>query len=147
DKIVFRIIGDGGRKSLLESALQEHKCSNVQMVKPVDRTELLNEYLGADILFLHLNDYDAFKKVLPSKIFEYAATGKPIWAGVSGFAAEFLLSEVENVAVFSPCDIEEGKTSYSKLSLTHTPRKFFIDKYSRSRIMHNMSLDILSLLN
>ena len=48
---------------------------------------------STDVLFLHLNDYSAFRKVIPSKIFEYAATGKPIVAGVSGYAAEFLRHE------------------------------------------------------
>jgi len=33
--------------------------------------------VDADVLFLHLNAYKAFEKVLPSKIFEYAATGRP----------------------------------------------------------------------
>ena len=44
--------------------------------------ELLNYYNQANILFLHLNSIKAFEKVLPSKIFEYAASNKPILAGV-----------------------------------------------------------------
>ena len=52
--------------------------------------ELIKKYQEADILFLHLNNYKAFLKVLPSKIFEYSATHKPICAGVSGHSKEFL---------------------------------------------------------
>ena len=72
------------------------------LLQPVKRDELIEIYQSADVLFLHLNDFDAFKKVLPSKIFEYAATGKPIWAGVAGYAAEFITSKIENSAVFFP---------------------------------------------
>ena len=50
----------------------------------------MSEYDKASILFLHLNDYEAFYKVLPSKIFEYATTGKPIIAGVNGFAKDVI---------------------------------------------------------
>ena len=53
--------------------------------------------------------------MLPSKIFEYAATGKPILAGVSGYAAEFLNDQVEGVEIFSPCDVKAMKLGLQKL--------------------------------
>ena len=61
----------------------------MQIIDPVSRSDLFDEYKNADVLFLHLNDYAAFRKVLPSKIFEYAATGKPILAGVAGYMQNF----------------------------------------------------------
>ena len=61
---------------------------------------MINEYQKANILFLHLNDLNSFHKVLPSKIFEYAATGKPILAGVKGYAAKFLREQVKGVEIF-----------------------------------------------
>ncbi len=66
------------------------------------RTELLAAYQAADVLFLHLGAYAAFEKVLPSKLFEYAALGKPVLAGVAGYAAQFVREEIDNAAVFSP---------------------------------------------
>ena len=80
----IRVIGDGGRKRALAVALYSAGITNVDLLPPMSRNKLIEAYREADILFLHLNDYDAFKKVLPSKLFEYAALGKPIWAGVSG---------------------------------------------------------------
>lgn len=38
--------------------------------------------MGADYLLMHLNDYNTFKKVLPSRVFELAAFDKPLNAGV-----------------------------------------------------------------
>src|SRR3990172_1990513 len=59
-------------------------------------------YRESDILFLQLNNYEAFKKVLPSKIFEYAAMYKPIIAGVDGYAKEFLEEHLPDSLVYKP---------------------------------------------
>lgn len=144
-RIIFKLIGDGGRKAALQVALQKAGADNVELLPPVERDWLIQAYQEADVLFLHLNDYDAFKKVLPSKLFEYAAMGKPIWAGVSGYAADFVKSEISNAAVFPPCDALEAEKAFSRLSLLNAPRTEFIDKYSRARVMQAMVDDLLSL--
>jgi glycosyltransferase involved in cell wall biosynthesis len=146
-RIHFRLIGDGGRKSQLVSEITMTHCSNVELLPPMNREELIEEYEKADVLFLHLNDYAAFYKVLPSKLFEYAASGKPIWAGVSGYAAKFIQSEISNAAIFSPCNIFEAEHSFSSLNLVCEPRPDFIQKYKRQQTMHSMASDLLSLLS
>ncbi len=143
-RVHFRIIGDGGRKRTLEVALSACGVTNVELSLPVKRDELVEAYRGADVLFLHLNDYEAFKKVLPSKIFEYAALGKPVWAGVTGYAAEFIRSEITNAAVFHPCDVEGAAQSFDELILQDAPRTAFVAKYARSNICLKMAEDILA---
>lgn len=143
----FKLMGDGGRKKQLEEALMASHCQNVELLPPVCREQLIREYQQADVLFLHLNDYDAFHKVLPSKIFEYAATGKPILAGVAGYSASFIKTDIRNAAVFSPCDGAAGEAAFALLSLESIPRDDFVKKYARDHIMHAMANDILSLLS
>jgi glycosyltransferase involved in cell wall biosynthesis len=104
---------------------------------------LIAMYLNSHILFLHLSDSPAFKKVLPSKIFEYAAMGKPIWAGVSGYAANFLNAEVKNVAVFEPGNHEQALQLLNSLDMTLTKRESFVTKYSRENIMTKMAKDLV----
>ena len=145
-RLNFIIIGDGGRKNYLISAIEDSACKNVKVLSPVNRNELIRYYQKCDILFLHLNDYDAFKKVLPSKIFEYAALGKPIWAGVSGYAADFLRNNINNVAVFSPCNVDDAVKSFDALEIVTEPRKDFILNFSRENIMNKMALDILTII-
>lgn len=140
----FVVIGDGGSKSKLVDACGAKE--NVKLVAPVNREELKKHYSNADILLMHLNDYEAFKKVLPSKIFEYAATGKPILAGVSGFAADFTERYVENAAVFQPCDAESMVSRLGSLELSMRNRSDFKEQFSRTNIMENMARDVLSLL-
>lgn len=143
-RLKFRIIGDGGRKGQLVSALNDAGCSNVELLPPINRDELIEEYKTADILFLHLNDYEAFRKVLPSKIFEYAALGKPIWAGVAGYAAGFICDHIPNAAVFNPCDVDGASASFSSLKMVTKPRGEFVIQFSRATIMHEMAKDIIS---
>jgi glycosyltransferase involved in cell wall biosynthesis len=143
NRVKFKLIGDGGRRKKLEAALIEEGVNNVDILPPMSRAALIEEYLNADILFLHLNEYEAFKNVLPSKIFEYAALGKPILAGVSGYAADFLMQEVENSSIFSPCNVSEALKAYDRLLIIDEPRKIFIEKYRRNVIMKMFSEDIL----
>lgn len=145
--IHFRLIGAGGRLSQLESEVALLGCSNVSVEPPVNRKELIDIYRSADVLFLHLNDYEAFKKVLPSKLFEYAALGKPVWAGVGGYAAEFVRENISNSAVFAPCDVAAAVTSFDQLKLETSPRKDFVARFSRENIMNGMALDVISLVN
>jgi glycosyltransferase involved in cell wall biosynthesis len=145
-RIIFKLIGDGGRKAALQAELERAAVDNVMLLPPMGRDQLIRAYQEADVLFLHLNDYEAFKKVLPSKLFEYAAMGKPIWAGVSGHAADFVRSEIRNAAVFRPCDATDAETAFSTLSFVETPRPEFIEKYSRDKLMRAMAADLLSLV-
>ena len=138
----FRLIGDGGRRAELADALSAAGVTNVAMLPPMSRADLIAEYQAADVLFLHLNAYDAFTRVLPSKVFEYAALGKPIWAGVAGFAADFLRREVSNAAVFPPCDAAEAVRALDTLVIESTPREDFVRRYARRDIMRRMAEDI-----
>lgn len=140
------VIGDGGRRRQLEEALMSEGIDNVELRPPVQRADLIREYHASDVLFLHLGDYDAFKKVLPSKIFEYAALGKPILAGVAGFAAEFLEQEVSNAAVFPPSDVDAAVQAFATLKMVHTNRSRFVEKFSRRTISEELAKDVVSLI-
>ena len=145
--IQFRLIGDGSKKDLLINNDLLKLQNNIEILAPVLREELLSEYKKADILFLHLNNYKAFEKVLPSKIFEYAATGKPILAGVSGYAAKFLKDIVKGTEVFDPCDLNSMKFGLEKLlnGPKVIDRSEFCSRFSRNKIMKKLAKDILSL--
>lgn len=143
-KAKFTLIGDGGRQGQLVAELEKNAVVNVEMLNPVKRAELIEIYKAADVLFLHLNDYDAFRKVLPSKLFEYAALGKPILAGVAGYAADFVNENITNSAVFPPCDVDMAVSAFSELEIKTTARESFVEQFSRKKIMHKMVASVLS---
>ena len=100
----LKIIGDGSRRLALKENISKLKCNNVVLSPPVPRYRLLDEYAQADVLLLHLNNKKAFEKVIPSKIFEYAVTGKPIVAGVAGYPATFISEHIDGSQVTRPHD-------------------------------------------
>ena len=145
DSVRFTVVGDGGRRVQLEEALAALPRHAVTLLAPVKRAELIALYNQADVLFVHLNDLPAFEKVLPSKLFEYAATGKPIWAGLAGFPAQFAQQEIENAAVFNPCDAAGALAAFRTLRMRTCDRSTFVDRYRRTQIMNQMADDIVRL--
>ncbi|WP_416832707.1 MAG: glycosyltransferase family 4 protein [Erythrobacter sp.] len=145
----FRLIGDGGRKRALEAAVAAAGIGHVELLPPVPRPSLLDHYREADILFLHLNDLDAFRKVLPSKVFEYAATEKPILAGVAGHAAEFLKEHLPDTEVFEPLDADAMVQAIDRLieSPPEPDRSDFRKGFARSHIMERLATDIMDMID
>ena len=143
----FLVIGDGGTKNLLEAEIDREGVDNVILKNPINREELRRVYNSADYLFLHLNDYPAFRKVLPSKIFELSTFNVPILAGVAGYSAKFIREEVSHSFVFEPCDVEAlVKYLLNTQDQEDIKRSGFIDKFMRSKINKEMSKSILSYL-
>jgi glycosyltransferase involved in cell wall biosynthesis len=141
----FVVIGDGGRRQALARALAQAQVDNVELHAPLPREQLLRAYQQADMLLLHLGRQAAFERVLPSKLFEYAALGKPVLAGVAGYAAQFIREEIDNSAVFPPCDAAAAVKAFESLPLADAPRPAFIAKYRRAQIAAAMADDVLAL--
>jgi hypothetical protein len=95
---------------------------------------------------MHLNDFDAFKKVLPSKIFELAAFDKPIIAGVGGYAAKFVRENVSNTLLFEPADHQTMVALLKEYIYKREVRTEFVDKYKRKAINEAMAESIISYL-
>jgi glycosyltransferase involved in cell wall biosynthesis len=146
DEFEFLIIGDGGAKHKLLKAVEELQVSNVGFEPPMNRTKLIEKYKAADFLFMHLNDFDAFKKVLPSKIFELAAFDKPIIAGVGGYAAKFVRENVSNTLLFEPADHQTMVALLKEYIYKREVRTEFVDKYKRKAINEAMAESIISYL-
>ena len=144
--MVFKIIGGGSKLDLLKNEIGPELAATVKFYAPMGRDFLLEEYKTANVLLMHLNDFEAFKKVLPSKTFEYAATGKPIIAGVNGYASKFLENYVDGALIFTPCDVDEMLAAIDKAlegrSLFN--RNEFHTKFSREDISQRMARSILS---
>ncbi|GAA4406129.1 glycosyltransferase family 4 protein [Nibrella viscosa] len=143
----FVIVGDGGAKAKLLAAIDQAQVTNVEVRKPVDRTELRQLYQQADYLFLHLNDLKALEKVLPSKLFEYASTDKPIVAGVAGYAGRFLTQYVDNCLLFTPGDADGLVRQLRQMPVTNASRAAFVATFQRKTIVQQMARQILQTAN
>lgn len=79
-KYKFKVIGDVGRKAALVEASKG--ITNISFHSPVNREQLIQEYLSADILFLHLKD----KAVRPMNVM--GATKRMAELALQGLAQE-----------------------------------------------------------
>jgi hypothetical protein len=146
-KFVFNIIGDGGTKHKLAQKILDLQIDNVNLLPPINQPDLIKYYQESDYLFLHLNDYKAFEKVLPSKIFEYAATNKTIIAGVAGYAKDFILQNVENAITFNPNDVKKLIEILKTQQPLEMDRDTFIEKFSRKKTISLLGDSILALVS
>ena len=145
----FLVVGAGGAESKLTYIIKKENIDNIQIIPPVKRCDLIKYYQEADILFLHLNDGSAYKRVLPSKIFEYAALNKPILAGLSGYSADFMAENVPNSIVFAPGDVDgciDAIKKIKKRNIKDKSTEIFVKKFSREKIMARMANKILSIV-
>jgi len=88
DDVQFLLVGDGASREQLAQQVRVEGLDNVLLVgrQPKDKVPAFLSIANACLV--HLKKRDLFATVLPSKIFEAAAMGKPIVLGVAGHAAE-----------------------------------------------------------
>lgn len=142
----FLVIGDGGVKQKLVDEIKRRGINNIELKGPVSRNELLDIYLYSDYLFIHLNDYEAFKKVLPSKVFELGAYDKPIIAGVAGYANRFIQENIPNRILFLPGDVDDMVFQLENYNYSNEYRSTFIENFKRSNINKKLAESILTYL-
>lgn len=80
----FLFVGGGAEKAALAERVAREKITNVTMLPPVLKPEVPRYLSITDLALVPLRKSDTFKTVIPSKIFENAAMGKPILLGVEG---------------------------------------------------------------
>ena len=146
--VCFLIFGSGSDEAKLKRMIKEMRLEKrIKVYPPVKQKELLKIYQNADALFLHLDRNSALEKVIPSKIFEYGASGKPIIAGLGGFPKKFFENRIAGFFPFDPCD-HVGMSLAIERAFSYPPlfnRQNFIEEFSRKRIMKNLVDDILKL--
>lgn len=95
----FFVVGDGARLGELRSQALKRGLSNVTFTGLVPHEEAKRYLAASDLILVHLRRSELFKTVLPSKMFEAMAAGKPIVLGVEGEAKAVLERSGAGVAV------------------------------------------------
>lgn len=88
--IMFLLVGEGAEKSRLKAAVEARGLSNVVMLDQQKKDQMPLIWSVSDVSLVLLRKLDLFLTVIPSKIFESMAMGKPIILGVRGESAEII---------------------------------------------------------
>jgi colanic acid biosynthesis glycosyl transferase WcaI len=78
DDVRFLLVGAGAEKAALQSEAVQRGLSNVVFVPPQPKDLMPRVWSVCDVGLVHLKNSPAFAEVIPSKMFEAMAMGKPI---------------------------------------------------------------------
>jgi len=140
------LVGDGPERQALEDRVNSGELRNISFTVYLSREKILEIYKKSDILFAQLKDTPTLNSTgLPSKLFEYMATGRPfIYAG-KGLATEFL-NDVGCALTVVPEDPDAITNAITSLlddpalmqELGSKGREFVQQNYHREQLMEQL---------
>ncbi len=148
-EIAWLIVGDGAEKCRLSGLARAKGLSNVHFtgLLPKERIPEILAASGAGLV--HLRRTELFKTVMPSKLFEAMALGRPVILGVAGLAARLLREAGAGVAVEPENPVELADAA---LRLSRDPRQCrafgtagqsFVRQYFNRDELAGLFLDVL----
>lgn len=143
EDIVFAIVGDGLKKQNLQEKAEKLGLNNVIFIPFQPYEDLPYLLAGSDVLLVPL-DKDKSQLSVPSKLYNFMATGKPILGLTdSGSEVAKIITET-NCGVYAPPDnIERIKKAIITLkdsknyreTLGENGRKYAVEKFSREHVL------------
>jgi len=140
DSIKFLLIGEGAEKERLKKIKERRNLSNVIFIDQQPREEIAKFISASDVCLVLLRNTSLFKTVIPSKMFEFMAMGKPIILGVDG-EARGILNKAKAGIYIPPEDEESLKKAILKLYHNRelcskfgiNGREFVVKNYNREK--------------
>ena len=78
EDIFFLFVGEGAEKAAMVSLAKELNATNIRFVGRQDREDIPKYWGICDVGLVHLKNDPVFETVIPSKIFETMASGRPV---------------------------------------------------------------------
>jgi len=90
ESVHFLFVGDGAEKNNIKSLVSEYNLTNFTFIDTVPEKEVVEYISICDLSLICLKRNETFKSVIPSKIFNMAAVGRPILLGVEGESRDII---------------------------------------------------------
>ena len=120
--IQYVLMGDGAKRAQLIKTAQSEGLTNVRFIERQYHKKAI-ELLGAlDMALVLLRDIPLFEMVIPSKLFEAMALGKPVVLGARGESLNIINEHQCGIGI-SPEDIDALSTVIRKLQADRNERK------------------------
>ncbi|MCF6768123.1 glycosyltransferase family 4 protein [Thiotrichales bacterium 19S11-10] len=104
EMVHFVIMGAGANAD--EIKREASKLTNVTFIDSGTRQDAIDITNMLDASIVHLKNTPLFQTVIPSKIFESMALGKPILMGVKGESRDIVINQAQAGVAFEPEDAE-----------------------------------------
>lgn len=152
DNLSINIIGDGAKLKYLKTLTKKEKIKNINFYGAVSPESVLKFIQNADILFAQIGS--DFSSAVPTKIFEYIASGRKIILGLPNGPAKDIFKDFYGVEIFNTGDIDEFQTAYDKsinTSLSNVEIQSNLDhlkkNYVREKSMNDFLIQFEKFLN
>lgn len=139
--IAFLIVGDGARRAELEN-LADQECVEQRVIFTgrMSRDQMPTVLASSDACLVHLRKTELFETVVPSKIFETMAMGRPIIMGVRGESLQIVLAagaaiemEPESETDLVEALIELADNAHLRAQLSASAREYVMAHYHRDQ--------------
>ena len=137
-EIVFLILGEGTKKADIIARAREHGLENVRFVDQQPREQIPAYICASDVCLVLLKKADVFRTVIPTKMLEFMACGRPVILGVEG-QARAILEEAGGGLVVEPENSDALVSAIRLLAvnpemaaqLGRNGREYVVRKFSR----------------
>ena len=128
----FMLMGPGAEREKLMAEVRTRALGNVVIPPPQSKQEMPRAWSTCDLSLVHLKNTPVFSSVIPSKIFESMAMGKPVLlAGPAGEASRLIEKEQAGVAIASG-DPRVLADAIREMARNHPARHDFAESSQRA---------------
>ena len=127
--VEINFIGDGNQLKELKRISKKYKDIRVNFLGFVAKSELKNYFSKSDILFASIGEN--FDSAVPTKIFEYIASGRLVLLGLPHGPAREIFEKFLGVEIFYPRDKDSFNQAFKKL---------IEKKFNEKMRLHNLNI-------
>jgi colanic acid biosynthesis glycosyl transferase WcaI len=97
--ISLLVVGTGAEEQMIRQLISDHGYKNIKMLGLKPRSELPDIFAASDVGLALLRPSEVFKTAVPTKIYEYMATGLPVLTNVAGETTQIISQSKAGVAI------------------------------------------------
>jgi glycosyltransferase involved in cell wall biosynthesis len=133
----FELVGEGSQKNQIKEHIRVNGISNVILTPAIQWSKLSGKYVEADILYAQItSDYAS---AIPTKIFEYLATGRKVVLGLPDGPAKSIFSAFSGVFIHQPNDVEDCKSALNTAKKSSQPDRIYNNVLLREYVRENFN--------
>ena len=138
--ILFLLVGEGAEKEHLVKMANDQRLTHVRFLPQQPREKIPALIKASDVCVVMLKKAPIFKTVIPTKMLEFMACGRPVILGVDGQARQLLeaaegglFTEPEDLEALTDAIIKLYKDANLRNTLGHNGRRYIVKNLSRKK--------------